>query len=353
MKILSVVGARPQFVKAAPVSRALEAAGINEVLLHTGQHYDPNMSAVFFSELGMRTPDYNLGVGSGSHATQTAAMLMGIEGVLLAERPDFLMIYGDTNSTLAGALAAAKLGVPVAHVEAGLRSYNRAMPEEINRVVADSLSSLLFCPTQVAQENLAREGVTSGAHVVGDVMYDAVLWAGERLQEGEGGILLRLELESGQYLLATVHRASNADNPGNLAAIVSTLGETGERVVFPVHPRTRKALEGAGITLGESVLMIEPVSYLDMLALEKHARTILTDSGGVQKEAFWFEVPCVTLRDETEWVETVECGWNILTGADRARILAAVNAPRPRTKPPKVYGDGHAAERITEIMRKT
>jgi UDP-N-acetylglucosamine 2-epimerase len=350
MKILSVVGARPQFIKAAPVSRALADAGIREVLLHTGQHYDPGMSGVFFSELGIAEPDYYLGVGSGSHAAQTAAMLTGIEEVLLREEPACLLIYGDTNSTLAGALAAAKLGVPVAHVEAGLRSYNRAMPEEVNRVVADSLSTLLFCPTQIAVENLAREGVTSGVHIVGDVMYDAIkLFAGRA--DGTG-IMERLGLQPGGYLLATVHRASNTDNPERLRAIVSALGESGEAVVFPVHPRTRKAMEDAGIGAAANVKAIEPVSYLEMLALEKRARAILTDSGGVQKEALWLGVPCITMREETEWVETVESGWNTLAGTEPGRILAALRAPGPEGAPPRLYGDGKASERIAALLKE-
>ena len=350
MKILSVVGARPQFIKAAPVGRALRQAGVTEVLLHTGQHYDRTMSEVFFSELGIPEPDYNLVVGSGSHAAQTAAMLTGIEDTILGERPDTVLIYGDTNSTLAGALAAAKLGVPVAHVEAGLRSYNRTMPEEINRVVADSVSSLLFCPTGVAATNLQREGITAGVHIVGDVMYDAVLWAVEHSGNNANTILSRLGLSNKGYLLATIHRASNTDDPDKLSAIVSALNASGEKVVFPVHPRTRKALDAAGIALGDNVLAIEPVSYLEMLALEGHARAILTDSGGVQKEALWLAVPCITLREETEWVETVECGWNTLTGTDRDKMLAALQATPPTTTPPQIYGDGHAAERIASIL---
>jgi UDP-N-acetylglucosamine 2-epimerase len=310
------------------------------------------MSGVFFSELGIEEPDYNLGAGSGSHGTQTAAMLTGIEDVLLSERPDWLLIYGDTNSTLAGALAAAKLGVPVAHVEAGLRSYNRSMPEEINRVVADSLSTLLFCPTSTALDNLAREGVANGVHVVGDVMYDAVLWASERVPVGEDSILARLGLEPGEYLLATVHRASNTDSVENLTAIMWALHATEERVVFPVHPRTLKALYNAGIRPGDNILQIEPVSYFDMIALEKHARKILTDSGGVQKEALWFGVPCITMRDETEWVETVECGWNTLTGTNPARILEAAHAPKPQGTPPQIYGDGKAAEKIATLLKE-
>jgi len=350
MKILSVVGARPQFIKAAPVGRALRQAGVAEVLLHTGQHYDRTMSEVFFNELGIPKPEYNLGVGSGSHAAQTAAMLTGIEDVILKEEPDTLLIYGDTNSTLAGALAAAKLGVPVAHVEAGLRSFNRSMPEEINRVVADSLSMQLFCPTGVAAANLQREGITAGIHIVGDVMYDAVLWAVEHSGSGASSILSRLGLTNKGYLLATIHRASNTDDSANLSAIVSTLNASGEKVVFPVHPRTRKALDTAGIALSDNIVAIEPVSYLEMLALEGHARAILTDSGGVQKEALWLAVPCVTLREETEWVETVECGWNTLAGTDPHKILATLQAPPPSTTPPQVYGDGHAAERIASIL---
>jgi UDP-N-acetylglucosamine 2-epimerase len=277
-------------------------------------------------------------------------MLIGIEEVILKDKPDTLLIYGDTNSTLAGALAATKLGVPVAHVEAGLRSYNRSMPEEINRVVADSLSTLLFCPTSVAAANLQREGITAGVHIVGDVMYDAVLWAVEHSGNDASSILSRLGLTNKGYLLATIHRASNTDDLANLSAIVSALNASGEKVVFPVHPRTRKALDAAGIAMGDNVVAIEPVSYLEMLALEGHARAILTDSGGVQKEAFWLAVPCITMRDETEWVETVEYGWNTLTGTNQDNILAALQAPPPAAAPPQIYGDGHAAERIASIL---
>lgn len=308
------------------------------------------MSAVFFEELEMREPDYNLGVGSGSHAAQTAAILTGIEEVLLKQHPDYLLIYGDTNSTLAGALAASKLGVPIAHVEAGLRSFNRAMPEEINRVVADQLSALLFCPTEVAAQNLAHEGITHGVHIVGDVMYDAVLWAVEQKSDAAAALLNKLNLQKGKYLLATVHRASNTDNPRNLASIVSALNDSNEVVVFPVHPRTRKALDDAGIELAANIRPIEPVSYLEMLALEGNARVILTDSGGVQKEAFWLSVPCITVRDETEWVETVQAGWNTLTGTDQDRILAALISPKPDVPPPAVYGTGQAAQAIAALL---
>jgi len=352
MKILSVVGARPQFVKAAPVGRALARAEIEEVLLHTGQHYDAGMSDVFFEELGLARPRYNLGFGSGSHASQTAAMLTGIERVIEEEQPSGVLIYGDTNSTLAAALAAAKLGVPVAHVEAGLRSFNRSMPEEINRLVADRLSDLLFCPTDVAASNLAAEGITTGVHIVGDVMYDAVLLFSELSASNAEDILGRLGLRPGAYLLATVHRASNTDNPENLRSIVSALGSAGETVVFPVHPRTRKAMQAAGIEPGPGIKVLEPVSYLEMLSLERGARKILTDSGGVQKEALWFGVPCITMRDETEWVETVRCGWNTLTGTDPDRIIAAIYAPLPDDAPPLIYGDGCASERIAKLLNE-
>ncbi len=349
-KILSVVGARPQFIKAAPVSRALQRAGITEISLHTGQHYDRAMSAVFFDELGLRPPDYNLGVGSGTNASQTAAMLTGIESVLLDQKPDCVLIYGDTNSTLAGALAAAKLSIPVAHVEAGLRSFNRAMPEEINRVLADRLSSLLFCPTGVAAYNLEQEGIREGVYIVGDVMFDAILWAVEQKGSDADAVLSRLGVQSNGYLLATVHRASNTDDPANLAAIISALSMAGQPVVFPIHPRTRKAIQEAGIVPGDNIIATEPVSYLEMLALERHASAILTDSGGVQKEALWLGVPCITLREETEWVETVECGWNTLAGTNPAQILAALSKPRPANTPPNLYGDGQASQAIANLL---
>jgi UDP-GlcNAc3NAcA epimerase len=354
MKILSVVGARPQFIKAAPVCRALAAAGIHEVLLHTGQHYDPEMSDIFFSELDIPAPRYHLGVGSGSHAAQTASMLTGIETALLEEGPDYALVYGDTNSTLAGVLAAAKLHIPVAHVEAGLRSYNRAMPEEINRVVADALSNLLFCPTATAAANLEREGITEGVRIVGDVMYDAILAAKPRADALAPALLDRLGVQSGNYLLATVHRASNTDDPANLRNIIEALGRCGYPVVFPLHPRTKAALQANNIVhRPSSIVFTDPLSYLEMIALEANAAKILTDSGGVQKEALWVGVPCITLRDETEWVETVELGWNTLTGTDPDRILAAIAAPRPDGLIPPIYGNGHAAEVIAEILQET
>ena len=349
MKLVTVVGARPQFIKAAPVGRALCALpGVREVLVHTGQHYDDTMSAVFFRELDLPPPDYHLGIGSGSHAAQTGAMLPALEVVLLAEQPAGVIIYGDTNSTLAAALVAAKLGLPVAHVEAGLRSYNRTMPEEINRVVADSLAALLFCPSPISAANLAREGITAGVAVVGDVMYDAVLAAAARSAGRD--TLLRLGLQPGGYLLATVHRAGNTDDPARLGAIVAALNALTEPVVFPVHPRTAKALAALGHPLAAHIQPIAPQGYLDMIALERGARLILTDSGGVQKEAYWLAVPCVTLREETEWVETVAHGWNRLVGTDPAAIQTAVATFHPTGTPPPVFGDGHAAEQIAAVL---
>ena len=349
MKIVSVIGARPQFVKAAPVGRALREAGHAEFLVHTGQHYDANMSDLFFEELDIPRPDANLQVGSGSHGAQTGAMLAGVEEIVAAERPDLVLVYGDTNSTLAGALAAAKLRVPVAHVEAGLRSFNRAMPEENNRVVADHLSDVLLCPSRTAVDNLRAEGITRGVHLVGDVMYDAVLRFAARART-RSDVLARLGLEPRGYLLATVHRAENADDPARLAEILSAFGELGETVIFPVHPRTRVRL-GRGAALGANVRAVEAVGYLDMLMLEQHARMILTDSGGVQKEAYWLGVPCVTLRDETEWVETVEAGWNVLAGASRERIVKAVREliPAPGARAP-LYGDGRVAARSVGVL---
>ncbi len=350
MKIVTVVGARPQFIKAAPVSRVLRQTH-SEILIHTGQHYDENMSAVFFAELGLPRPDVNLGVGSGSHGAQTAAMLAGIEAVLLAEKPDRVLVYGDTNSTLAGALAAAKLHIPVAHVEAGLRSFNQKMPEEINRVLTDHISDLLFCPSQTAVDNLAAGGITRGVHLVGDVMADALLWAAEHAR-AESTILEQVGVQEKGYLLATVHRAENTNDPVRLRAILDAFAALDELIVFPIHPRTRKCIENlTPKSKIQNLKSIDPVGYLDMVRLEQAARMILTDSGGIQKEAYWLGVPCVTLRDETEWVETVEAGWNVLTGAETARIVAAVRDFAPPEKWPALYGDGRAAERIGDCLR--
>jgi len=353
MKIATVVGARPQFIKCAPVSRELRRTAI-EILIHTGQHYDGNMSQVFFDELSIPAPDYHLGVGSGSHGAQTGEMLKRIERVLLQEQPDYVLVYGDTNSTLAGALAAAKLRLPVAHVEAGLRSFNRKMPEEINRVVSDHLSSLLFCPTETAVENLTREGITVGVKLVGDVMYDALLY-NLQLAAERSTILTRLQLQPKAYFLATVHRAENTNDAGRMQAIVAALRQISTilPVVWPVHPRTRPLLLAHHL-LGDSpeaLRLIDPASYLDMLLLEKEAQTILTDSGGVQKEACWLGVPCVTLREETEWTETVQAGWNTLAGVDPGRILAAVTR-ETNPRPHNLHGDGRTAGRIVRALHE-
>jgi UDP-GlcNAc3NAcA epimerase len=348
-KIVTIVGARPQFIKAAAISRVLRERH-REVLVHTGQHYDYEMSGIFFDGLDLPVPDVNLGVGSGSHGAQTGAMLKAIEDVLLAERPDWLLIYGDTNSTMAGALAASKLQVPVAHVEAGLRSFNRRMPEEINRVVADHLSALLVCPSDTAVKNLAAEGITRSVHQVGDVMLDVMNWARQNLTSRPSGILGRLGVTAGKYLLATVHRSENTDDPAQLRNILDAFNCAGEPIVFPVHPRARKIMGQSGLSVAPHVQLIDPVGYLDMVALTGSARLVLTDSGGLQKEACWLHVPCVTLRHETEWVETVESGWNTLAGSDPQKIAEAVRTFAPATAAPTLYGDGRAAVRCVELL---
>ena len=349
MKIVTIVGARPQFIKAAPVSRALRERH-QEILVHTGQHYDDNMSGVFFRELGIPEPEVHLGAGGGSHGAQTAAMLTGIEGVLQRERPDRVLVYGDTNSTLAGALAAAKLHVPVAHVEAGLRSFNRRMPEEINRVVTDHLSDLPFCPSEISQRHLSAEGIVSGVHVVGDVMADALLNAARRADASQ--ILIQHQLSPRSYVLATVHRADNTDDGVRLAAILQAFADIGRTILFPVHPRTRKAIAAAGLSVPSNVRPCEPLGYLDLVRALRDADLVLTDSGGLQKEAYWLSVPCITLRDETEWVETVETGWNRIVGADRAAIVAAAaDGRRPGDHPALYGGDGQATGKLVGLIQ--
>ena len=351
MRVLSVVGARPQFVKAAMLSRALRQRH-EEVLVHTGQHYDDLMSDIFFRELALPPPDLNLGVGSGSQATQTARALQGLEAAMLARKPDLVVVYGDTNSTLAGALAAAKLDLPVAHVEAGLRSYDRSMPEEINRVVSDHVSRYLFCPTEYAVQCLEREGIARGVYHVGDLMYDALRACLPHAIEAEAGVLEHYGVEAGAYALATVHRAANTDDPVRLRALFEGLAGLGRTVLLPLHPRTREALDGAAIVPGANVMLVEPVGYLEMLALERSARVILTDSGGVQREAYFLAVPCVTLREESEWPETLADAWNVLAGSDPERIIAAAARPRPQKPPAPVFGDGRAAEKIVETLER-
>lgn len=350
MKVVSVVGARPQFIKAAAVSRELRKRH-QEYLVHTGQHYDYEMSGIFFDGLGLPHPDANLGVGSGSHAAQTGAMLKGIEEILLAQRPDYLLIYGDTNSTLAGALAASKVQVPVAHVEAGLRSFNRRMPEEINRLVADHLSTLLLCPSDTAVRNLAAEGITSNVYDVGDVMLDVLNWASDRSARTGPEVLQRMGLTKQGYLLATVHRGENTDDAERLSQILAAFNGLDQTVVFPVHPRARKAISDAGFSPGRHIRMIDPLGYLDMVTLTGAARMVLTDSGGLQKEAYWLRVPCLTLRDETEWVETVAAGWNLLVGPNSERILEAVHRFAPNGFHPALYGDGYAAAKCVDLLQ--
>lgn len=347
MKVVSVVGARPQFVKCAPVSCELRKV-VQEVLVHTGQHYDDSMSGVFFRELGLPEPDYHLAVGSGLHGQQTGEMLKKIEEVLLKEKPDVVLVYGDTNSTLAGALAAAKLHIPVAHVEAGLRSYNRRMPEEINRLMTDHLSALLLCPTETAVENLRQEGLTKGVHLVGDVMYDALM-DGVEIAKRTSTILNRLCVEPKRYVLATVHRAENTDDYQRLERIITALvqlARAGRKVIFPVHPRTQKLLNAHSFEFNEDILLISPAPYLDMVLLESMASVILTDSGGIQKEAYWLQVPCLTLRDETEWKETVESGWNTLVGTDSQVIVQAAEKAGPGSRTSWCWKRGEASKNV-------
>jgi UDP-GlcNAc3NAcA epimerase len=348
MMIASIVGARPQFIKAAPLVKAVAKAHAS-ILIHTGQHYDANMSDVFFRELGLPTPDHHLGVGSGTHAAQTAAMLMALERVLLSVRPDWVVVCGDTNSTVAGAVVAAKLGIKLAHVEAGVRSFNRAMPEEINRIVTDTLAQRLFCPSRVAVQNLAREGIVRGVCEVGDLMAEAI--ADARVRARESSVLERLGLREREFVLATIHRAENTDSPERLDQIMRALEASAELVVFPVHPRTRAALQGRVSTTG-AIRFVDPLGYLDMVRLESAARLIVTDSGGVQKEAYWLGTPCVTTRNETEWVETVAAGWNILTGADAQRISAALQTFRPTAPRPELYAAASPSSRIVELLNE-
>ena len=350
MKILSIVGARPQFIKAASLSKELRKH-FKEVLVHTGQHYDNEMSPIFFKELSIPKPDYNLGVGSGLHGEQTGKMLIEIEKVLLKENPDLVLVYGDTNSTIAGSLAAAKLHIKIGHVEAGLRSYNREMPEEINRVVTDHLSDLLFCPTRTAVDNLKKEGITKGVYLTGDVMYDAIL---ENLKAAKtkSEILQKLNIKPKSYIYATVHRAENTDKENNLRDIIEAFSKTRETIILPIHPRTKKMLDKFNLVMPENVKVIDPVGYLDSLSLMSNARKIVTDSGGVQKEAYFLKIPCLTLRNKTEWVETVQDGWNTLTGASKEKILEAINEFEPKKAQSQHFGKGDAVQKIIDTIEE-
>ena len=386
MKICTIIGARPQFIKAAAVSRAIAAHNrdvsrltpttslLTEIIINTGQHYDDDMSAVFFRELEIPNPVYNLGIGSGGHGAQTGQMLSGIEDILLKENPDWVLIYGDTNSTLAGALAASKLHIPIAHVEAGLRSFNRRMPEEINRIVADQLSTLLFCPSQTAVDNLRAEGIpspltsdplprtcasltphpsplTPHVLIVGDVMADAHKFAIAKLPN-KNSVLRHLNIKEKHYCLATIHRAENTDDSDRLYSIMNALSKISEKtsVVLPLHPRTKKILNDKISMFNPALRIIDPVGYFDIVALQQSALMILTDSGGMQKEAYWSKVPCITLRDETEWLETLESGWNILAGANYDRIIESFYTFKIPVEHQPLYGDGHAAEKVIEAL---
>ena len=416
MKFLIVVGARPNFIKIAPLIEEIKRhnqitrlsnhhrmtqlpnSPITQLpndrmtykLVHTGQHYDFELSKVFFQELKISKPDYNLGVGSGSHAWQTAKVMEGLEPVILKEKPELVIAVGDVNSTLAGALVAAKLRCSqlpnnlmtqfplIAHIEAGLRSYDKTMPEEINRLLTDHISDFLFCPTKTAVENLKKEGIVKGVYNVGDIMYDTfknqILKIKNKKHKSKIKTLQRLNLEPKQYFLLTLHRPVNVDNPENLKRILEAVRESGEKVVFPVHPRTRaklgtglvqnrsaasgsgprtkKQLDNTTIQQYNNISFISPLGYIDMLCLEKNAKKILTDSGGVQKEAYWLKVPCITLRNETEWVETIKSGWNVLVGCDKSKISRAIKNFKPKKKQSKYFGNGKTAERIVKIIRE-
>lgn len=350
-KILTIAGTRPQLVKIAAISRVLRET-FQEILVNTGQHYDYNMAGVFFDELNIPKPDYDLGIGSDTHGRQTGKMMISVEEVVEKESPDAILVYGDTNSTLAGAIVASKLHIPLFHIEAGLRSYNKKMPEEINRILTDHVSSLLFAPTEVAVSNLGKEGITAGVYQVGDVMYDAVLY-NTSLAESKYSID-EFKLKNRNYILGTIHRADNTDQKDRLEAILKAFSKLEEKVFLPLHPRTRNKINSFGLNPilenSKNIIVSKPVSYLEMLLLEKNAKAIVTDSGGVQKEAYFAKVPCITLRDETEWGETIEAGWNKLVNplnADLAFELSNLSKGLPIED---LYGDGKAAEKIMSIM---
>ncbi len=347
-RVVTVIGNRPQFVKAAAVSRLLRERH-EELIVHTGQHYDDELSQIFFDELGVPAPDRELGAGSGSNTEQTARILAALEPVLNELAPDLVLVYGDTNSTLAGALAAAQAGLPVGHVEAGMRSFDRTMPEELNRVLTDHASDLLLCSTPTAMENLEREAVRGEAHLVGDVMADVSL-AFRDIAAARSTVLADLGLEPGSYLVVTAHRAGNVDRPERLERLVALVAELPGKVVFPLHPRTRMRLEQAGLLGGlDGVTLTAPLGYLDFLSLARNARAVLTDSGGVQKEAYLLGVRCLTLRDTTEWIETVEAGWNVLVDLDAGAALVALERPAPAERP-ELYGGGQAARRVSDVV---
>lgn len=350
MKVLTVIGARPQFIKAATVSNKIRLNGNTEILVHTGQHYDNNMSDIFFEELRIPKPDYNLNIGSSNHGHQTGNMLIALEDIYLKEKPDIVLVYGDTNSTLAGSLCASKLLIPVAHVEAGLRSFNKAMPEEQNRILTDHISDLLFTPTLTAVNNLQNENVTKGVHNVGDVMYDAINLFKERAKE-VSTIIEKFNLAPNSYVLSTIHRAENTNSIERLASILSALSSCGKKIVLPLHPRTKKFIEEYNLHIGDNIKIIDPVGYLDMISLQENSQKIVTDSGGVQKEAYFLKKPCITMRDETEWVETVENGWNVIVGSDSNKIMNALENFNPTGTPASAFGNGDSSSIITQIIK--
>lgn len=351
MRVLTIVGARPQFIKSSPFSKAVRQFH-NEYLVHTGQHFDNEMSDIFFKQLGIPEPDVNLGVFGGTHAQQTSQMMMGLEKVLIEQAPDWVIVFGDTNSTLAGALVASKLQIPIAHVEAGMRSYNRTMPEEINRVLTDHVSDLLFCPTPVAVENLKQEGINKGVLLTGDIMVDAVM---RNIESARANSSIHKELglsEASNYVVATIHRPANVDIPAKLKEIFEGLGSLNFSVIFPLHPRTRKILNSTTIPVYKNIHIIDPLGYQDMLAIVDQATVLVTDSGGLQKEAYILKTPCVTVRTETEWTETVESGWNRLAAPERNAIVSGVqeaSLQKPDSHP-DFYGDGNAAKRMVAAL---
>ncbi len=352
IKILTVIGARPQFIKAAIFSvKAQQTKNIEEIIVHTGQHYDENMSAIFFEEMGIPKPHYHLQVGSGSHGAQTGKMLIEIEEVMLKEKPDAVLVYGDTNSTLAGALAAAKLHIPIAHVEAGLRSFDKKMPEEINRILTDQVSTWLFTPSQNAVQLLNKEGITHGVYEVGDIMYDAVLEFSEKAKS-KSTILNQLKIRPKEYALATIHRQENTDNESNLRNILEAFKQIEDKIILPIHPRTNNKIAQSQIQIPQNVIVVEPLGYLDMMQLLANTKVALTDSGGLQKEAYYLHVPCITLRDTSEWVETIEAGWNELVGTNLEKIVNAYKNIEKISQKEHInlYGDGNTAQRIINIL---
>lgn len=350
MKIITVIGARPQFIKAAAVSNKLRENN-KEILIHTGQHYDENMSKIFFDELNIPYPDYNLSVGSGGHGKQTGEMLIKLEGIYEKENPDIVMVYGDTNSTLAGALVASKMLIPVIHVEAGLRSFNKEMPEEQNRILTDHISNLLFAPTDTAVKNLESEGIIKNVYNVGDVMFDAIMHFKD-VSLKRSKIIDKLNLNNNEYILTTIHRAENTNDILRLKNIIEALNESDKTIVLPLHPRTRKYINDYSLNINNNIKLIEPVGYLDMISLEGNSSKIVTDSGGVQKEAFFMKKPCITMREETEWIETVENGWNILVGTDKDKILDSIVNFMPNKPQKKIFGDGNSSEKICRIIEE-